>query len=245
VPTIPFTLSAIDLLTMDGRVCPPPGMVYSTDPHRAEGEDGNSYFVKGPDVEVVFAELAGCTLAAAVGLPVPSVATCAFDGSVYAGSRKVEIRDLRPFLKSTARIRNAADLYNMIVVDVWLANPDRNMGSLVGTQLGHGKIEMMCIDFEKSVLLRKSPLIQASMVGPRQVWPTGELGTTLLQNKPLYPPVGILNAVEALTLVRCREILEPISAALPAATWADDCAFALSRRSEAIRNLSEEVWRCN
>ena len=245
MPTIPFTLSAVDLLTMDGRVWPPPGMVYSTDPHRAEGKDGHSYFVKGPEVEVVFAELAGCTLAAAVGLPVPPVATCAYDGDLYAGSRKVEVRDLRPLLKSGTRIQNAADLYNMIVVDIWLANPDRNMGSLVGTQLGHGKVELMCIDFEKAVALRRNPLIQASMMGPRQVWPTGELGTTLLQKKPLYPPVGILLAIEALTMARCQEILEPISTAVPAATWAEDSALALSRRSETIRNLAEEVWRCN
>jgi hypothetical protein len=245
MPTISFTFSAVDLLTMDGRVCPPPGMVYSTDPHRAEGEDGHSYFVKGPDVEIVFAELAGCTLAAAVGLPVPPVAACAWNGSLFAGSRKVEMRDLRPLLKSSTRIENAADLYNMIVVDAWLANPDRNLGSLVGTQLGHGKVELMCIDFEKSVVLRRNPLIQASMMGPRQVWPTGELGTTLRQNKPLYPPVTILSAIEALTLASCQEILEPISVALPAATWAEDSAFALFRRSEAIRNLVEEVWRCN
>jgi len=245
VPRIPFTFSAVELLTMDGRVCPPPGMVYSTDPHRAEGEDGNSYFVKGPDVEVVFAELAGCTLAAAVGLPVPPVATCAYDGSLYAGSRKVDVREMGLLLKSTARILNATDLYNMIVVDVWLANPDRNMGSLVGTQLGHGKVEMMFIDFEKSVVLRPNPLIQTSLVGPRQVWPTGELGTILRQSKPLYPPVGILNAIERLTLARCEELLEPICKALPAAIWAEDSAFALSRRCEGIRTLTEEVWRCN
>ena len=188
MPTIPFTYSAVDLLTMDSRVCPPPGMVYSTDPHRAEGEDGHSYFVKGPDVEVVFAELAGCSLAASVGLPVPPVATCAYNGSLYAGSRKVEFREMRPLLKSTARLQNAADLYNMIVVDVWLANPDRNMGSLVGTQLGRGKLEMMFIDFEKAVALRPNPLLQTSMLTPRQVWPTGELGTSLRQSKPLYAP---------------------------------------------------------
>lgn len=245
MPTIPFTFSVVDLLTMDDRVCPPPGVVYSTDPHRAEGEDGHSYFVKGPDVEVVFAELAGCTLAAAVGLPVPPVATCAYDGNLYAGSRKVEVRDFKPLLKSGTRIQNAADLYNMIVVDVWLANPDRNLGSLVGTQLGHGNVELLCIDFEKSVVLRRNPLIQTSMVGPRQIWPSGELGTTLRQDKPLFPPVSILNAIEAFTLARCQEILKPISIAVPAATWAEDSVFALSRRGEAIRTLAEEVWRCN
>ncbi len=109
MPTIPFTLSAVDLLTMDGRVCPPRGMVYSTNPHRAEGKDGHSYFVKGPDVEVVFAELAGCTLAAAVGLPVPPVATCAYDGNLYAGSRKVEIRDLNPLGEVDCETAGAAE----------------------------------------------------------------------------------------------------------------------------------------
>ena len=215
-------------------------MVYSTDPHRAEGEDGHSYFVKGPDVEVapnsrdaVWPPRSAC--------PSPPVATCAYNGSLYAGSRKVEFREMRPLLKSTARLQNAADLYNMIVVDVWLANPDRNMGSLVGTQLGRGKLdEMMFIDFKKAVALRPNPLLQTSMLTPRQVWPTGELGTSLRQSKPLYAPVSILNAIERMTLARCEEILEPIRMALPEVTWAEDSAFALSKRSVAIRNLTEE-----
>jgi hypothetical protein len=55
-----------DLLSFDGRVSAPEGIVYSTSPRRAEGEDGHSYFIKGPDVEVVFAELAGCSFATRV-----------------------------------------------------------------------------------------------------------------------------------------------------------------------------------
>lgn len=51
------------LWTMDSRVLSPEGVVYSTDPRTAEGENGVSYFTKGPNIEIVFAEIAGCMLA--------------------------------------------------------------------------------------------------------------------------------------------------------------------------------------
>ncbi len=68
------------LLTIDDPVIAPKGLVYSTAPRRAEGDNGRSYFIKGDNNETVFAEIAGCILADAVGLPVPAIALCQFDG---------------------------------------------------------------------------------------------------------------------------------------------------------------------
>lgn len=61
----------IDLSTLDVPVNAPEGVIYSSSPRRAEGEGGHSYFVKGPEVEVAFAELVGCSFAAEVELIVP------------------------------------------------------------------------------------------------------------------------------------------------------------------------------
>jgi hypothetical protein len=84
-----FSYSRTTLLTIDDPVVPPKGLVYSTSPRRAEGNDGRSYFVKGNNNETVFAEIAGCILANAVGLPVPAVALCEFEGLQFAGSEAV------------------------------------------------------------------------------------------------------------------------------------------------------------
>jgi hypothetical protein len=64
-------ISNTNLTTLDSTVSAPPGIVYSTNPRRAEGEDGYSYFVKGPATEIAFAEIAGCLFAAEAGLLVP------------------------------------------------------------------------------------------------------------------------------------------------------------------------------
>jgi len=47
------------------------------------GKTGYSYFIKGPEAEVAFAKLAGCSLAREVGLTVPEVAVCRFGTEKY------------------------------------------------------------------------------------------------------------------------------------------------------------------
>jgi hypothetical protein len=56
-------LETVTLLTLDSEVTAPEGIVYSAQPRTALGEDGQKYFVKGRDPEIVFAQLAGCLLA--------------------------------------------------------------------------------------------------------------------------------------------------------------------------------------
>ena len=57
----------------------------STAPRRdvRRGKTGYSYFIKGPEAEVAFAKLAGCSLAREVGLTVPEVAVCRFGTEKY------------------------------------------------------------------------------------------------------------------------------------------------------------------
>src|ERR1051326_3318565 len=74
-----FSFCVTQLMTLDSHMSAPSGIVYSTNPRKAEAVNGKTYVVKGPELETVFAELAGCMLAATVGIPVPPVAVCVAD----------------------------------------------------------------------------------------------------------------------------------------------------------------------
>jgi hypothetical protein len=82
----PFSFGVVPLATLDDDVISGTGLVYSTNPKRATGEDSVDYFVKGPDVDMVFAELAGCILANAVGLTVPCAKVCTIGDDKLAGT---------------------------------------------------------------------------------------------------------------------------------------------------------------
>src|ERR1044072_3722378 len=137
----------VNLLTFDSPIQSPQGIVYSTSPRRAEAE-GGSYFIKGPEVEVVFAEIAGCALAREVGLPVPDVAACEGGGAPYVRRLRGtdDLRDLAQLITQLDGSSNPEDLFNSIVVDLWLANTDRNLGNVVGCPLGGGRVELVFID---------------------------------------------------------------------------------------------------
>jgi len=236
-----------ELLTLDVPITAPEGIVYSTSPRRAEGEDGHSYFIKGPDTEITFAELAGCSFAQEVGLVVPSVAVCSFADRKYSGSRKVSdsLRDVAAWLKRPAKIKNRNDLFSVIVVDAWLANVDRNLGNVLGRSTRDSEIEVIMIDFEKSKTLRPNPIIESSMVRPRSLWPTGELGQALKGAKTLHPPQPIMDRIRQVTRQRCTDIVNEVLAKLGPVAWADNSIEAVSRRTTRINEIVEEVWRRN
>src|SRR5690242_160675 len=112
-PTV-LTISRTDLLTRDVPVEAPEGIVYSTNPFTAQGIDQVSYFTKGPDPEIVFAELAGCELAREVGLPVANVKACTSPDGILAGSIEVQdaVRYIGPWLSRTQKIANFDDLFD-------------------------------------------------------------------------------------------------------------------------------------
>jgi hypothetical protein len=238
-------ISETNLFTLDPKVSAPEGIVYSTSPKRAEGLDGQSYFVKGPNVEVTFAELAGCSLASEVGLIVPPVAVCKFEEAKYCGSRKVadSLRDVSAWLKKPQKIANRDDLYSVIVADAWLANVDRNLGNVLGRSTHGSEIEAIMIDFEKSKTLRPNPIIESTMVQPHALWPTGELGQVLRTTKPLHPPQQIIDRIRQMSAERCAEIINDVVEKLGPVAWADNSIEAVSRRGAKIVDIAGEIWR--
>jgi hypothetical protein len=235
------------LTTFDAQVSAPEGMVYSTSPHTAEGADGISYFVKGPDREVVFAELAGCLLAREVGLIVPDVAVCSLSDERYCGSRKVAgaVRNVEPWLKRPQKVRNFDDLYKVIVVDAWLANDDRNMGNVLVRPVHGSEVELVMIDFEKSKTLRPNPIVASTMVEARRLWPTGDLGRTVRERKPLFASLPTMDRIREITPGRCGGIIGEVVEALGPIAWSENSIDALSRRAERIDEIVGELWTQN
>lgn len=235
----------VNLVTFDDAVIPPPGVFYSTDPHRAEGDNGKSYFVKDTELQIVFAEVAGSRLAQEVGLPVADMAACVWEDGLYAGTVKVPkvIRNVDPWLAHPEKVVNFGDLFNVIVVDTWLANNDRNIGSVVGKPRQGDIIEFVFIDYEKSVTLRPNPIILSPTVEPRDLWPRGKLGMELRGHKPLVPPAAMINRIRAVPQQRCEELItEALEAIELPVAWADGSVQALTHRAQNIQRLVEEVW---
>jgi hypothetical protein len=237
-------VTRIKLLTLDEPVRSPFGIVYSTSPRKAEGENEVTYITKGPKLEIVFAELAGCLLAREVELPVPDVAAGEFAAETYACSAEVKgDRDASHWLQRPQRVSNFGALFDVAVVDIWLTNIDRNMGNALGRS-GTGKqIEFVFIDFEASVALRPNPRVSSTIVEPRKLWPTAEFGQTLRALKPLSPPQPIIDRISALPPQRCEQVISEVVTAIGSpVAWADDCVQAVISRAKQIQQLAEEVW---
>ena len=89
-------------------------------------------------------------------------------------------------------VANFADLYNAVVVDVWLANTDRNAGNCVAFRGPDDRIRLVMIDFEKSATLRGlHPIMQSNQVSDNELWPTGELGALMKAVRPASPLVRV------------------------------------------------------
>lgn len=235
------------LTTRDAPVSAPEGMVYSTSPYTAEGADGISYFVKGPDREIVFAELAGCLLACEMGLIVPDVAVCSLGEERYCGSGKVAdaMRNVAPWLKRPEKVRNFVDLYKVIVVDSWLANDDRNMGNVLVRPEHGSDVALVMIDFEKSKTLRPNPILGSAGVEARRLWPKEELGRTLRERKPLFGSLETMDRIRGMSRDRCTEMIAEVAEAVGPIPWLDYSIEALSRRALRIDEIVREVWTQN
>ena len=241
----PFSFDVINLATLDDKMGGDSDLVYSTSPQRAVGEDDESYVVKGPELEVVFAELAGCVLASAVGITVPAVRSCRISSYTLAGSREVvpNLRVIEPFLRSPKRVVNFAEVFEAIVVDIWLGNVDRNMGNVIGHPMEQGKIEFVFIDFEKSTTLRPNPTINSAIIDPRQLWPSDQLRDRLANHKPLHPPGETMNRVSRIDAATCLSLIQPVAESLGGVPWVESTVDVLSSRANRIRPLAEAVWK--
>jgi len=239
----PFSFDIVDLVTLDARIGGDSGLVYSTNPQKAIGADDESYVVKGPELEVVFAELSGCVLANAAGITVPTVRACRFADEVWAGSREVSgVRLVEPWLRRPRSAVNFPEVFAAVVVDVWLGNVDRNMGNIIGDPDGGDKVELVFIDFEKSVTLRPTPLIKSGMIDPRELWPSNELGRLLMSSRPLLPPEDTILRIMELDEVACSRLIQPVCDALGGVHWSENSIDVLARRARQIRSLTEGVW---
>lgn len=143
----------------------------------AIGADRLTYYIKGRNNPTAFSEVAGCRLAALAGLKVPPAHVADFGGDRYAAVESVPRaqRNIRPWLQDLARINNPLHLFEVIAIDTWLVNDDRNMGNIVGAATGKGRVDAYMIDFEKSRTLAENPFMASGAVEPRHLWPTAEI----------------------------------------------------------------------
>lgn len=220
------------------------GKVFSTAPEVAIGEDGKIYYIKGCNDPIAFAEVVGCRLASIVGLDVPDAHIGLFNGDLYAAIESVPAanRNIRPWLRDRQRIENRDHLFEVIAVDTWLVNDDRNMGNLVGSSVGGGNIKVFMIDFEKSRSLAENPFIGSGGVDPKRLWPTEELGAILRQSKPARCPEPIVNRIRSISAQELSDSVLPIAEELPFIHWHQSSIELLVRRARNIGTLVETVW---
>ena len=235
----------IKLASIEEPVIGEPGKVFSTAPEVAIGEDGKTYYIKGRNNPTAFSEVVGCRLAGAVGLLVPAASVCSLNGELYGGVESVPKaqRNVRPWLRDLHRINNSADLFSVVAVDTWLANDDRNMGNLVGSPLGDGRIDVFMIDFEKSRTLARNPFTGSGSLGPEKLWPRDELGQLLRGVRPKTCPVQVLDSIKRMELRHISDVVMPVAGELPFVDWHMDSIEVLSRRAQNIVRLVEDVWK--
>lgn len=234
----------ITLATIEAPVVGEPGKVFSTGPEVAIGEDGKTYYIKGRNGPIAFSEVVGCRLAALAGLKVPNAEVGTFNGDLYAAIESVPAanRTIWPWLRKWERIDNRAHLFEVIAVDTWLVNDDRNMGNVIGSSVGEGRIDVFMIDFEKSRTLGENPFITSSNVDPARLWPTEELGAVLKQTRQQRCPGTILRTIQALSVQQLQDAILPVAHELPFITWHDSSIDLLGQR---IATLVEAVWATN
>ncbi len=233
----------INLSSIEDAVQGEPGKVYSTAPRIAVDEDGKTRYVKGLNSRTAFAEVAGCRLAAAVGLLVPKADIGNFEGELYAAVEEVPYadRNIEHWLGSPRRIANPSSLFEVIAVDTWLANDDRNMGNLIAS-VSQGMATVYMIDFEKSRALMELPFTGVSAVDTKQFWPTGDLGKTLRARRPSECPAEILADIAKMSDQHIRDIIQPVAEDLNKPDWFPDSVEVLVRRGRQIGKLVKEVW---
>ncbi len=177
----------------------------------------------------------------------PAASICTLGDDLYAGVESVPNaqRNVRPWLRDLQRINNSFDLFSMIAVDTWLANDDRNMGNLVGSSLGDGRIDIFMIDFERSRALAANPFIGSGSVELKKLWPRDELGGFLRGIRPPRAPGVMLDRIKGFSQQQISDIVLPVAAELPFVDWQDSSIEVLFRRAQNIDRLVEVVWETN
>lgn len=236
----------IELIDEGTLVVAPQDLVYSTQPRRATGLDGHSYFVKGPDRNIVVAEAVAHQLAGELGLRIPEFGIALDEHGPRFASKEVERchRQVETWIKR-GKVVNPEVLSQIIAFDIWMMNKDRNIGNLVGeaqVASSEGKIAVVAIDFEKSMTLRGPyPLTTTPEIHPNALWPSGTLGQ-LVTGIPRPEP--FISALESITQGHVLDAFAQVEARLgESVQWKENSAQLLERRAKAIRKHIGEVWR--
>lgn len=233
------------IISSVGRaIVPPLGIVYSTAPWSVTSNEGIDYVRKGPELNVVIAELVAHLLARVVGVPIPDFAICEDGDCVHFLSEKLKdcMRNVEPWLKRN-RQQLVDQVCRIIAFDIWIMNPDRNMGNLLGLPANDGSsISIIAIDFEKSASLRgRYPLTEAAQVLPSSFWPTGDLGN-IARGAPF--PADFVKTIQETSDEKVTESVRAASAVLgDSFSWADSSIKILLDRKQKMATLAREVWQ--
>lgn len=238
----------VQLLDEGTKVTAPENVFYSTDPRKVMGVDGHTYFVKGPGYDIVVAEAVAHLLAKEVGLKVPDFGiVLAEDGQAPSfASREVPqcLREVDSWILRK-RVTNLDILPRLVVFDVWVANKDRNIGNIVGSEVQLGadvKITLTAIDFEKSIALRGPyPMTTVNMIPPSKLWPSGTLGDMI---KGISIPEDFCATIEHVSESQMENAFASVEAHFgEEVDWKKSTVRVLQVRSAKIRELLREVWR--
>lgn len=241
LPLIPIRQVALAL--GGSPVTPPDGMVYSTGPTSWTDADGVDRIVKGPDVGMVVAEALGYLLGRRVGLRVPDFAIATIEsipGLHFASEKLVRAqRDVSPWLRLPT-FREA--FARVVLFDVWVVNHDRNHGGFLADEHPEtGALELVAIDFEKSVALRgPQPIVTTPTIAVGRLRPQGELGP-LLHGLPI-PAAGIAG-IKGVTSEEMEGAVGALREVVGASyDWGDSTVHVLEKRRDRIEALAAEVW---
>jgi len=232
----------INLSSIEDAVQGEPGKVYSTAPRIAVDEDGKPDMAKASIAARHSPKSRAAVLQQWLVYLVPNADIGNFQGELYAAVEEVPYadRNIEPWLKSQ-RILNPNTLFEVIAVDTWLANDDRNMGNLIAS-VSQGMAMVYMIDFEKSRALMELPFTGVSAVDTKQFWPTGDLGKTLRARRPSEFPAGIIADIGRMSDQHIRDIIQPVAEDLNKPDWFPDSVEVLVRRGRQIDKLVKEVW---
>ncbi|MBA4388677.1 MAG: hypothetical protein C0404_11900 [Verrucomicrobia bacterium] len=227
----------------------PPRLVYSTQPFAGMCSDGKVYIIKGAsDQMIVRAEASAYVLAQLVGVSVPEWSFVSAPGHAdhpLFGSRIVSgPRDISPWLNNDIE-RYSDVLAQIITFDMWVANTDRNLSNLVGRNCAaqtDGYIDIVAIDFEKSVTVRSTtPRIALGSITPHSLWPRELLGRMVCgRPRPQNDWVANIAGNSALDLAPA---LQEVQIALSLEdSWLTDITDILAHRATRVPMMVEEVW---
>lgn len=221
------------------------GCIYSTRPTVSSATNGKRYFLKGPDQTVVAAEVIAYALAERVNISVPRCALCKHprtDEILFATEAAIINSGIDRLLAPRYAV-NPDLLADVIAFDVWIANGDRNPGSLVAQPLsGHKepRVRLLAIDFEKSEVLRGRSIIEVTALDPARWWPTGDLAAMCVG---LELPIAQILRIRELKRTHIDQILAATMTALGRTLdRADAIAHQLASRATNIEGLTREVW---